>query len=124
MKRRRSLSGGELRAHGAARQHFLLRPDLVETARRRCRGRIHPTSCFYFVAEYFQRPAPNGIGARMLKLAREFSGRSRVVRVSHSSNLGPVPLTTSLSTPKLFRNAGGKVFPSVGWLAGRSEIDA
>src|SRR6266849_485482 len=78
-------------------------PPAEDVARR-----IHPTSCFCFVAEYFQRPAPNGIGARMLKLPCEFSGRSRIVRVSHAFNLSPVPLTISLSTPKLLRNAGGE----------------
>jgi hypothetical protein len=59
--------------------------------------RIHPTTCFGFVAEYFQRPAPHGIGARVLKLAGELFGWSWAVHVAHNPNFSPVPLNVGSS---------------------------
>src|SRR5260370_42352721 len=93
MKRPRNLCAGENFENAALLSGIsgcseILRGSPPEDIARR----IHPTACFGFVAEYFQRTAPNGIGARVLELTGELFGWSLAVHVSHNPHLSPASL--------------------------------
>lgn len=54
----------------ACSHEVLRRPPAEDVTRR-----VHPTARFGFIAESFQRAAPNGVGAMALKLLSELFRR-------------------------------------------------